>query len=448
MTRVPKPLVADAAPRADRSGPLSARVPILVGSVALLALVGGFGAWSVSTSLSGAIIAPGQIEVANQRQIVQHVDGGIVAGIAVKEGDRVKSGDVLIRLDGAALTSERLIVENELYETMARRARLVAERDDLPDVTFPPDLVAAAAVGGEVAEVVSDQSRLFETRAAGLEQKAQQIGKRLDQIKSQIDGIDAQSRALSRQLDLAEEELKSQQELLEKGLTQTQRVLALQREIARIEGEIGSLAASRAQAAERATEFEIERDGLYSSRREDAIRELRDAANREGELAERRRAILEKISRLDIRAPVSGIVLGLKVTTPRSVVRAADPLLYIVPQDRPLIVAAQIPTIHVDQVHVGQDVRLHFSAFNSRTTPEVAGKVGMIAADALRDERTLSAYYRVEITIAPEELGKLGKVALVPGMPVEAFVRTDDRSPMSYLLKPFADYFARAFRES
>jgi HlyD family secretion protein len=431
-----------------RTAAFSARGPVLAGTAALVALVGGFGGWSVSTRLSGAVIAPGQIEVANHRQIVQHPDGGIVAMIAVREGDRVSAGDVLIRLDGATLGSERMIVENALYATMARRARLAAERDGKAEVRLPRELTGAAAVRPALAELISDEVRLFEARSAGLAQSARQLNNRLDEIASEIDGMDAQSHALTRQLELARTEERIQQQLLDKGLTQTQRVLALQRDIARIEGDIGSLAAARAQAAERATGFQIERDALYSDRRQEVIAELRDAATREGELAEKRRAILERISRLDIRAPASGIVLGLQVTTPRSVVRAADPLLYIVPQDRPMIVAAQIPTIHVGQVHVGQDVRLHFAAFSSRTSPDLAGTVGMVAADAMHDERTMKAYYRIEIAIEPDEIAKLGKVALVPGMPVEAFVRTGDQSPMSYLLKPFADYFARAFRES
>jgi HlyD family secretion protein len=206
--------------------------------------------------------------------------------------------------------------------------------------------------------------------------------------------------------------------------------------------------ASEAQAKSRAFELRIDRDTLAMAYRENAIRELAEVSSREAELAERRRAITEQIRRLEVRAPVSGIVLGLQVTAPRSVLRAADPILFIVPQDRPLIVIAEIASMDVDQVYVGQKVRLRFSAFNSRTTPEIEGKIAVIAADAVRDERTLKSHYRVEIDIVPKEIDKLGEVTLVPGMPVEAFISTVDRTPFSYLLGPFADYFNRALRES
>ena len=175
---------------------------------------------------------------------------------------------------------------------------------------------------------------------------------------------------------------------------------------------------------------------------------MRDFGYRELELVERRSALGEQIARLDIRAPVSGIVLGLQVTTPRAVLKPADPVLYLIPQDRPLVIAAQVPPIHIDQLHTGQPVRLVFSAFSSRTTPELAGHVTVISADALSDPRTQASYYRAEIVLDEGEIGKLADKALVPGMPVEAFIKTADRSPLAYLLKPFTDYFTRAFRET
>jgi HlyD family secretion protein len=174
---------------------------------------------------------------------------------------------------------------------------------------------------------------------------------------------------------------------------------------------------------------------------------LRDIGFRELELAERRRALMESIARLDILAPVSGIVLGLQVTTPRAVLRPADPLLYLIPQDRPLVIAAQVQPFHIDQVTVGQPVRLVFSAFPSRTTPELSGHITLISADALTDQRTQISYYRAEIVPDDGEMEKLNGLTLIPGMPVEAFIRTEERTPLAYLLKPFTDYFARAFRE-
>lgn len=426
----------------------SARGPLFLGFLTLLLLVGGFGTWSVMTTLSGAIVAPGQIEVEQNRQIVQHLDGGVVESIEVEEGDAVEAGDLLIRLDGTLLRSELAIVENQLYEILARRARLEAERDDRPTVTYSEELLTAAKSRPEVAELTDGQTKLFEARRETLAQQIDQLGKRRAQIASQIEGIDAQSVALDAQIALIAEELATQQDLLDKGLAQVARVLALQREDARLQGQVGELKASRAQADGRITELEIQILGLSSTRREEAITELRDIGYRELELAERRRSLTERVMRLDIRAPVSGIVLGLQVTTPRSVIRAAEPVLYLIPQDRPLVIATQIPTIHIDQVHVGQEVRLVFSAFSTRTTPELKGRVAVVSADVLRDEASKAAFYRAEIVLEPGEIDKLEGLTLVPGMPVEAFIRTQDRTPMAYLIKPFTDYFNRAFRET
>ena len=447
---------ADSAKRPPQPTPVSAnsqptwsvRKPVLIGLVTLFLLVGCFGVWSVMTSITGAIVAPGKIEVEQNRQIVQHLDGGVVESIHVAESQSVKAGDLLLRLDGAALKSELAIVEGQFYEIVARRARLEAERDDKDEITFAPELLDAAKARPEVAELVEGQRRLFAARRDTIAQQVNQLSKRSGQIDSQITGVDAQARALVLQLDLINQELASQQELLDKGLAQASRVLALQRETARLDGQVGELAATRAESEGRVTEIEIEVLKLAATRREEANTQLRDIGYRELELAERRRALIERIARLDIVAPVSGIVLGLQVTTPRAVLRGADPVLYLIPQDRPLVIAAQVQPFHIDQITLGQPVKLVFSAFPARTTPELSGHITAISADALTDQRTQMSYYRAEIIPDEGEMDKLAGLTLIPGMPVEAFIRTDERTPLAYLLKPFTDYFARAFRES
>lgn len=426
----------------------SVRKPVAIGFVTLFLLVGCFGAWSVLTTITGAIVASGRIEVEQNRQIVQHPDGGVVASIHVTEGQTVKAGELLLRLDGAAIKSELAIVEGQFFEILARRGRLEAERDDKDTITFLPEVMQAAKVRADVAELTEGQRRLFTARKDSMAQQVDQLSKRSGQIASQMGGVDAQSRALMLQLDLIQQELASQQELLDKGLAQASRVLALQRETARLDGQVGELAATRAQSEGRMTEIEIEVLKLGASRREEANTQLRDIGYRELELAERRRALIERVVRLDIVAPVSGIVLGLQVTTPRAVLRAADPLLYLIPQDRPLVITAQVQPFHIDQISVGQPVNLVFSAFPSRTTPELTGHITVISADALTDQRTQMPYYRAEIVPDDGELEKLKGLTLIPGMPVEAFIRTDERTPLAYLIKPFTDYFARAFRES
>lgn len=427
---------------------LSARGPVVIGMLTLLILVGGFGGWSVATSIDGAVVSAGQIEVAENRQVVQHPDGGVVEEIAVKEAQAVKAGDLLIRLDGSLLNSELAIVEGQLFEVMARSARLEAERDDRAEPAFTGELAELARTRPEVAEQIEGQRGLFSARRESLAKQTEQLQRRSGQIASQIDGVDAQAKALNEQLALIQQELADQKELLAKGLAQSSRVLALEREAARMQGDVGELTASRAEAEGRATEVDLEILRLAAVRREEAVTQLRDLGPQMLELAERRRSLVERIARLDIRAPVAGLVLGLQVTSPRSVLRPADPVLYIIPQDRPLVINTQISPLHVDEVHVGQKVRLVFPAFSARSTPELWGHVATISADALTDQRTGATYYRAEIVPDEGQFDKLKDQTLLPGMPVEAFIETGARSPMAYLLKPFTDYFGLAFRES
>ncbi|KZY30859.1 RTX toxin [Roseovarius sp. HI0049] len=420
----------------------------MVGLVGLFLLVGGFGTWAGVTTISGAIIAPGRIEVDQNRQVVQHPDGGVVAAIEVDEGDRVKAGDVLIRLDETALASKLAITENELFEIMARRGRLEAERDESGEITFDPLLVEVAAERKDVLGLMQGQTRLMEARSESIAQEIDQLEKRRGQIANQIEGITAQETALQRQLELIESELKDQQSLLDRGLAQATRVLALQREQARLSGQVGELAASKAQAAGRITEIEVEILRLGSRRREEAITNLRDIQYRELELLEERRALTEQLDRLDIRAPVDGVVYGLTVFALRAVVRPADPLLYIVPQDRPLIINAEVDPIHIDKLYLDQDVVLRFPALDQRTTPELTGTVMQISADAFQEQETRRSFYRAEIALSEGEQAKLPEgVTLIPGMPVEAYIRTADRTPIAYLVKPLSDYFNKAFRE-
>ncbi|MTE01796.1 HlyD family type I secretion periplasmic adaptor subunit [Paracoccus sp. YIM 132242] len=430
------------------AGRWSVRGTLLTGLVAIGVLLGGFTFWAMQSRIAGAVVASGQVEVEQQRQVVQHPDGGVVEEILVKDGQTVEAGQPLIRLDGNLLRTEHAIVEGQYFEILARRGRLEAERADAGTMQFPDELLATAEGNADLQALIDGQRSLFETRRDTLRQSIEQLEKQSEQVRQQVEGIDAQIVALNRQRDLIGEELVDQQSLLDRGLAQASRVLALQREAASLDGQVGELKASRAAAETRQTELDIQRLRLGAERREEAETELRDQGYRELELAERRRSLIEQINRLDIRAPAAGIIYNMQVTTPRSVVRPADPVLYVIPQDRPLVVSARLATINVDEVQVGQPVVLRFSAFSSRTTPEIDGVLGRVSADAMVDEATRMPYYRAEVTIPADQLAKLGDLVLVPGMPVEVYIQTGERSPMAYLMKPLADYFNRAFRES
>ncbi len=427
----------------------SARKPVLFGLFGLLLLLGGFGTWAVMSNIAGAIIATGRIEVDRNRQVVQHPDGGVVADILVDEGDTVDKGAILIRLDSNLLKSELTIAEGQLFELMARRGRLEAERDETDEITFDPVVRIAAQTRPEVNDLIAGQTRLFDARRDSVARETEQLEKRRGQIQNQIEGIKAQQASMRRQIQLIGRELENQKSLLDRGLAQAGTVLNLERASADLDGSLGELIASEAQAQGRITEIDIEILKLGTRQREEAITRLRDLQYRELELAEQRRSLLERLNRLDITAPVSGIVYGLTVHTPRSVIRPADAVLYLVPQDRPLVIAARVEPIHIDKISVGQSVTMRFSALDQRQTPELFGTVKQISADAFEDQSSQLSFYRAEIMLNDGEQDKLPEgTVLIPGMPVETFIRTDDRSPIAYLVKPLADYFTKAFRES
>jgi HlyD family secretion protein len=353
-----------------------------------------------------------------------------------------------MRINGSAIRSELAINDIQLVEIGARRARLEAQRDEASVIAFPHDLTVSARSNSHVAEILSGQANLFQKQAEALSQTRRQRLTRIEEIGSQIQGLGAQQEAIETQISIAQADLATQTALLSNGLTQSERVSALERELAQLKGRLGELISARAEAEGQGTEIEIEITTLATQQQEKTETELREVVARELELLEQKKAILDRIAQLDVRAPSSGRVLGLQVTTPQSVIRSADVLMYIVPQDRPLLVSARVPVTHVDEVRPGQTVRLVFASFPARTTPEIFGTVTLVSADVLADERTGMHYYRAEIALDDEALWNLGDLHILPGMTVDAFILTVDRTPLSYLLKPFADYFRSAFRET
>ncbi|TRD22610.1 HlyD family type I secretion periplasmic adaptor subunit [Palleronia caenipelagi] len=422
--------------------------PLSVGLLTLVVLVGGFGGWATFTEISGAVVVSGQIEVDQNRQIVQHPDGGIVEALKVTEGDRVEKGQTLIVLDTKLLTNRINAADAQLVEIRARRARFEAERDNSEAPGFPEDLLERAEEDPDVEDLVRGQQRLFEARLETATKTLQQLGNRRTQISRQIEGIDAQRDALALQVEFINEEMADQQQLLERGLAQSSRVLALQREAARLQGQIGELIAARAEAEERIFETENQELVYTVQRREDAITALRDIRVRETELSEELDGLLEQRSRTEIVAPVAGVVIDLTVFGEQAVVQAAEPVMYIVPQDRPLVIQTQVPPIHVDQVNVGQTAQLRFPSFDTRTTPELQGEVIQVSADSFVDETSRASFYRAKVVLSPGEIEKLPEgLTLIPGMPVDAYLTTADRSPLAYLTKPLTEYFSKAFRE-
>ena len=421
-------------------------IPAYVGLAALVILVGGLGLWSTQTHLAGAIVATGTVEVQTNRQVVQHPDGGVVGEIFVRDGDKVAAGDLLLRFDDTFLVSEKAIVEGQLFELLARKVRLEAERDNATSEALEAGFSELAAREPVPADLIEGQRRLFVSRNETLAQKIEHLHQQALQIEDEIKGTQAQLVALQRQLELIADELADQQSLLSRGLTAASRVSSLQREEARLNGEIGQLNATVARLRGEITGTGIEVLNLQSTRREEAITTLRDLQFQEVELAERRLSLTERLSRLDIRAPVAGTIYGSHVFALQSVVQPAEPMMYVVPQDTPLLIVAQVQTIHIDQVFTGQPAALRFQTFNQRQTPELEGHVKTISADVFADEATGLKFYRTELVVNDGQIKRLNGQTLLPGMPVEVFIKTDERTPLSYLVKPLSDYFTKAFR--
>lgn len=421
--------------------------PMWIGVVALLVLVAGFGGWSVSTTLAGAVVASGQIEVDRNRQAIQHPDGGVVADLLVGEGDRVEEGQILVRLDASELSSELAVSAARLAELRARRARLEAERDSAAVLQFPDALLAQGETDAGVADLILGQQNLFDARADTIAREVEQLRGRITQIGAQVDALRAQEDALTEQITLVAEELALRQTSLDRGTGTREPVVRLQQELVQLRGSLGEVTARRAEAAERVIETELSILQVSTERREQAIVELREIRVSEQETEERVANLALRIERMELRAPVAGRILGLTIFGAGSVLRPADPFAFLVPEGRPMVISARVPAIDIDQVFSGQTVSLMFPAFDQRTMPEVTGLVAQVSADAFTDEATGGSFYRAEIIMAEDQAALLGERVLVPGMPVDAFIRTQDRTPLTYLLEPFTAYFTRAFRE-
>lgn len=422
--------------------------PLMIGYATLLALIVGFGGWAVSTEISGAVIASGRVEVQGHRQVVEHPEGGVVLEIAARDGASVSKGDVLFRLDGREARTQRAIIENELLEVIMRQNRLEAERKDATSIVFSAELKIISGAHQEINDLMQEQREMFRARRQLLASELAQFNERIIHYSEQIDHAAAEEEALRTQLTLVEAELASKERLRAKDLIAEPPILLLKRERSRLEGSIASLKRSMADLKGRIAEVKIEIVKRRSTFHEEVIAELRDLGGREKELKEQRRLILDKLDRLVIRAPVSGIVYGSTVHAVQSVVRAADPILYIVPQDIGLVIVGRLAVTDIEETHLNQDVSLRFSALDARNTPEIRGSVARISADAIFDEKTGQSHYEVEIRADDESLTRLDGVTIIPGMPVDAFIRTEDRTPLAYLTKPLVEYFHKAFLES
>lgn len=419
---------------------------LIWGALVVLALFGGLGGWAAFASIAGAVIAPASIVVESNSKKVQHLDGGIVGEIRVKDGDLVRPGDLVMRLDDTVPRANLAIVTKQLDELIARQARLEAEREEAPAVTIPP--VLRGRLGeAHVAKVVAGQTKLFVARREAIAGQRAQLYKRIAQLRDEIQGLEAQRTAKGAEIALIEDELEGLLGLEKRGLVPKTRVMKLKREAARLEGERGRFAAETARAEGRIGETEIKIIQLARDRRAEVVAELREVQSKIAELAERRVAALDTLKRIDIAAPIGGFVHDLAFHTIGGVVPAGETILQIVPSKDVLIIEARLEPKDVDQVRVGQTALIRFPSFNQRTTPELNATVRHVSADLSRDARQQIDYYKVRLLLDAGEARRLQGKALVPGMPADVFIQTDRRTALSYLVKPLTDQLQKAFRE-
>lgn len=417
---------------------------MLLGLGLAVALIGGVGGWIVNAELGGAVISQGTVVVEDNVQAIQHRDGGIVSRIAVREGDVVEKGQLLIQLDDAQTRAELAIVRGQTVELAVRSARLVAERDGLADLALSPDWRAAHP---EAAELIAGETKIFDGQRLSRESQRQQLELGITQISDEIAGMEGQRAAKAADMALVEAEYARVRDMTERKLVEAARLYGVEREKVRIAGELGEIEAALARAASRINEIRLQIMAIDDTARTEAQRELSTVATRLAELREREVAIGDRLSRTDVRAPIDGIVHELNIHTIGGVVTPAEVLVTLVPQGSKLRVEIKLPPAAIEQVGRDQPARLRFPAFNQRVTPELMGRVVHVSPATSVDRATGQSYYQGIVEIDPAELAKLDGGQLIPGMPVEVFVTTEDRTVASYMIKPITDRFAHAFRE-
>jgi HlyD family secretion protein len=424
----------------------SIRRNILAGLTVVAILAFGVGGWASTTSLSGALIASGSIVVDSSVKKVQHPTGGVVGELRVREGDRVKAGDIVARLDQTVTRANLAIITKGLDELFARKARLAAERDGDQSIDFP-DLLTSRADDLEVARIMEGERRLFELRRSSRAGQKAQLREQAGQLKEEIVGMTAQQTAKRKEIEFITRELNGVRDLYKQNLVQLTRLTQLEREATRVDGELAQLIAAVAQTKGKIAENELKIIQIDQDLSSEVAKEMREIDGKIGEFVERKIAAEDQLQRVDIRAPQDGTVFQLTVHTVGGVISPGEAIMLIVPDADSLTVEAKVDPKDIEQVQLKQKAVLRFPAFNAATTPEMNGEVSRISADISSDQRTGQSYYIIRISIPPDQLSRLGDAKLVPGMPVECFIQTGERTVISYLLKPLRDQLMRTFRE-
>lgn len=420
---------------------------IILGGLSLFLFVFVFGgAWAYFANLSGAVIAQGQVAVLGKPKTIQHLDGGIVSEINIDNGDSVSKGEILVRLDDILLKANLNIYQSRLFEGAARLARLVAERDARSDITWSDEVLKLFDL--EIGPAVKQgQQKLFEARQATRQGQVSQLREKIKQFQNQISGIKALKVSRKAQLGFLDEELKGIRSLNEKGLAPKSQLMALERQREEIIGQMAEQDAELARIQNSIAETEIQILQIGREFMQTVLTELRQIEQEVNDMTQQLYATVEKLKRIEIRAPVSGIVHELAVFTIGGVIGPGAAVLQIIPQNEGFEIEANVEPQFVDELYPEQPATLRFSAFNQRTTPELNGSVKSISPNVVINEQTGMSFYKIRLAVSKIELARLKGQTLIPGMPVEAFIKTRERTALNYLLKPLLDQINRAFKE-
>lgn len=419
----------------------------IFGLVVILIAFGVVGGWAATAPIDGAVVAPGTVTIDSYRKSVEHLEGGIVQTIHVRDGDIVEKGDLLVTLDDTQARASYLVNHNSLMANLAREARLEAEMDEADSIEFPERLVDSAEINPRSERALRNEQREFDARREALDGEISVLRQRLSQFEEQIKGLEAQREARLRSISSLEDELGSLSRLAEREMVPSSEKRPVERELAQAEGEAGELLASIATARIEAGETELQ---IIQRRREferDVAAELRETSERIDELEEELQALHDTLRRTEIRAPVSGEVVDLQIHSEQGVISGGEPLLDLVPADENLILEARVAPEDIDSVDLGLEADVRFTAFSFRTTPVVSGNVIFVSADSLRDEDTGDRYFLTRVEVTEDEMEALGERHLRPGMPADVMIKTGERTPMQYLMQPLTDAVARAWTE-
>jgi HlyD family secretion protein len=415
------------------------------GIATLAVVISTAGVWAMTAPLASAVIAPAQIVVDSNVRRIQHPTGGVVAEIFVNDGDRVRAGDMLIRLDETLTRANLALIENQLNQFWTRRSRLRAEQEGR-DAFAPPSELAGRTEIPAIAEIIAGETALLLSRREAISGQQSQLRERTAQIDEEIHGLAAQIESKREQIRLINRELEGVRDLFAKNLIPYTRLTTLEREAARLIGEEGQLIAETAKAKGRITETKLQIIQTVQDQRKEIATDLREVEIKIADLSERRIAALDQLDRVILRAPQDGLVHQKSIHTVGGVITGGEQLMLIVPEKDSLVVEARVEPPMIDRLKLGQFAKLRFTAFDSAITPDLDGRLTRIAADLTKDQQTGASYYVVRVSLADGELAKLGGKALVPGMPVEAYIQNGSRTAFAYLRKPLEDQLARAFR--